>query len=95
MNKEEKIDEICRKEDGIQKVKDWLVVLFFFAAIAVVVVSYRALSASVNDHGKTAVVTMLVALSVFAGVIVAGYFYNKFLTKKLNKLWEQKKIFKA
>lgn len=89
-NKKE-IKEICSKESKVQLVKEWLNILFFLAAAIVAVVHYKVLSVPTTDHGKSAVTVIIITLSVFAGLIIAGYFYDRFLTKKLDKLWEQKK----
>ncbi len=91
-NNEKKVEEICRKEDKIKVIKEWLVVLFFLAAVMVGIVFYIGISASTNDNGKTAEITMLIALVTFAGLIIAGYIFNKFLSKKLHRLWQQKKL---
>ncbi len=91
-NNEEEIREICRKEDNVLATKAWLRILFFLAAVVVAIVYYKALSAPMTDHGKTAVETICITLSIFASLLIAGYFYDKLLSKKLNGLWKQKKL---
>jgi uncharacterized membrane protein YkgB len=76
---EKKIDEICHKEGKVQQTKEWLGVLFFLAAITVLITCYKVLSAPITDHGKIAGATIIITLSVFAGLIIAGYLYNRFL----------------
>ena len=92
MKNENQIDAICRKEGKIQQAKEWLGILFFVAAAIVAVICYKAVTAPIADHGETAVITILITLSTFAGLLITGYLYNRFLSKKLDRLWEQKKL---
>jgi len=92
MKNENQIEEICRKEGRVQQTKKWLGILFFVAAAIMAVIYYNALSAPITDNGKAAATQILISLSTFAGLIIAGYFYNRFLSKKLDRLWEQKKL---
>lgn len=89
---EKKIDEICHQEGRIQQAKEWLIVLFFLVIILMAAIFYKALSAPVVDNGKAAVITIIITLSVFAGLLISGYFCDKFLSKKLDKLYEQKQL---
>jgi uncharacterized membrane protein required for colicin V production len=92
MKNENQIDEICRKESKVQLTKEWLGILFFVAAAIVAVIYYKALSAPIADHGEAAAITIIITLSAFAALLISGYFYNGFLSKKLDRLWEQKKL---
>ncbi|HBA37023.1 TPA: hypothetical protein DCZ15_04105 [Candidatus Falkowbacteria bacterium] len=92
MKKETKIDEICRKENKVQLTKEWLRILFFVTAAIVAIIYCKALSTPIIDHGETAAITITVTLSAFAALLISGYFYNGFLSKKLDRLWEQKKL---
>lgn len=89
---ENQINEICLKESKVQLMKEWLGILFFVAAAIVAVMDYKALSSTATDHGETAVTIMLVTRIVFVGLLLTGYFYNRFLSKKLDMFWEQKKL---
>jgi len=97
MKNEKQINEICRKESKVLAVKEWLCVLFFLAAIVTAVIYLKALSNAVDpllgiEADQTAVKTIIITFSVFAVSVIAGYFYNKFLSKELNRLWEQKQL---
>ena len=98
MRNEKKIDEICRKEGKVKQIKEWLGILFFVAAIIVAIVYYKAMALPVSNYASDlerdrAAVTIIIAdLSVFAVTIIAGYFYNRFLSKELDKLYEQKQL---
>jgi uncharacterized membrane protein len=95
---EEKIDEICHKEGKVLIIKEWLGVLFFVAAIVVAGVYIKALSLPVSNYvsdmerDRVAATVIIICLSAFAATITAGYFYNQLLSKKLDRLWEQKKL---
>lgn len=86
------LKEVCEKENRVQQMKEWLNILFFVASAIVAVICYQSITAQTVDHGKTEVITIIVTLSIFAGLLISGYFYSKFLSKKLDKLWEQKKL---
>ena len=92
MKNENHIENICREEGKIQLIKDWLGISFFIAAAIVAVIYYKAVTAPITDHGETAVITIIMTLSVFAGLLMFGYFYNRMLSKRLDSLWEQKKL---
>ena len=92
MGNKNQIEEICCKESKVQLKKEWLGILFFVAAVIVAVIYYKAFSAPIADHGVAAGKTILIALSTFAVLLIFGYFYNGFLSKKLDRLWEQKKL---
>jgi len=89
---EEKIREIYHKELKIQLIKDWLVILFFLACGIVAAIYCGTLFLTVAVDGKAAAVTILTTLIIFSGLLISGYCYNKFLSKKLDKLWDQKKL---
>ena len=93
MKNEKEILEICKKERNVILKQQWLVTLFFIAAAAVIgIICCKALTAPIADHGEAAGTTILATLSVFAGLIISGFFYYKFLSKKMDRLWEQKKL---
>ena len=96
MKNQKKINEICRKEGKVQLIKEWLGVLFFVAAIIVAIIYYKAVSFAVTvpdmKYDQIAGETIIITLTVFAGLLIAGYFFNKFLSKKLDRLWEQKQL---
>ncbi len=92
MKSENELKEICDKENKIQSIKDCLNILFFAVSAIVAVICCQSITAQTVDHGKTEVITIIVTLSIFAGLLISGYFYSKFLSKKLDKLWEQKKL---
>ena len=93
MKNEKEILEICKKERKIILKKQWLVTLFFVAAAVVIgIICCKALSAPVGDYGEAAGLAILITLSIFASLIISGFFYYKNLSKKLDKLWEQKKL---
>jgi len=97
---EEKINAICQKEGKVQQTKEWLGVLFFVAVIIVAIVYYKAISFAVNvpdplltmKYDRIAGATIIITLAIFAGLLISGYFYNGMLSKKLDRLWEQKKL---
>jgi|GEM_PF-3573048 len=99
MKNEERINEICRKEGRVLLIKEWLGVLFFVAAIIVAIIYYKVISFAVivpdqflrMEYCGIAVETIIITLAIFAGLLVSGYFYNRFLSKRLDILWEQKK----
>ena len=97
MKNENQINEICRKESKVQLMKEWLDVLFFVAAIIVAIVYYKAISFAVTPdplltmkYDQIAGAAIIITLSIFVCLLISGYFYNRFLSKKLDKLWEQK-----
>lgn len=100
MKNKEKINEICRKEGNVQLMKEWLGILFFVAVIIVAIIYYKAISFAVTvpdplltmKYDQIAGETIIITLTVFAGLLIAGYFFNKFLSKKLDRLWEQKQL---
>jgi D-alanyl-lipoteichoic acid acyltransferase DltB (MBOAT superfamily) len=87
-----KITEICDKKNKIQSIKEWLEILFFAISAIVAVICYQSITAQTADHGQTEVITIIVTLSAFAVLCISGYFYSQFLSKKLDRLWEQKKL---
>ena len=90
MKNEEKLAEICKKEEKILLKQQWLVLLFFVAAAVVVgIICYVFVAI---DYGDVAAIIILITLSVFASIVISGYFYDKSLSKKLDRLWEQKKL---
>ena len=90
---EEKISEICGKEKQVLNIKNWLITLFFLAAIIVALIIIKSLFTTNLDHGQEAVTNIIITLSIFAISIIAGYLYGQRLSKKMDKLWEQKKEF--
>lgn len=92
----EKIEVIYLKERKVLAIKEWLGILFFLLSIIVAVVFVKALSIPEVDplltmeHDRKVVIIILINFSVFAFSIVAGYFYNKALSKKLDRLWVEK-----
>jgi hypothetical protein len=100
MKNDYQIDKICLKEGKIMLIKEWLGVLFFVAAIIVAIVYYKAISFAVNvpdplfamKYDRISGAIIIITLAIFAGLLIAGYLYNRALTKKLDKLWERKKL---
>lgn len=98
--KKKEIDGICREEAKVQLTKEWLGILFFVATIIVAFVYYKAISFAVNvpdplltmEYDKIALGVIIIALTIFASLLVSGYFYNIFLSKKLDRLWGQKQL---
>ena len=97
MEKNEKeIETIYLKERKVLAIKEWLGILFFLLSIIVAAVYIKVLLTPVEDplltmeHDRKALVIILVTLSVFAVAIIAGYFYNKALSRKLDRLWIEK-----
>jgi hypothetical protein len=94
--KEKEIEKICKKEGKILATKEWLCAAFFLSAVITAIVYLKSLSEALNsslgiDGDRAAVVKIIIAFSVFAVSIIAGYLYNQLLSKKLDRLWEQKK----
>lgn len=92
MKKEQKINEICSKEREIQAVKEWLGISFFVVAAIVTIMIYATLTSSMEDRGEIVVEKIISILSAFAGLLIFGYLYDKFLSKRLEILWEQRKM---
>lgn len=96
MKKEEEIAKICRKESRIILIKECLIFLFFLTGAFVFWVFIKSVSSPAADpfttleYDRLAMVRIIITFSIFAILVVAGYFYNKALTKKLEKLWRQK-----
>lgn len=100
MKNENQINEICRKEGRVRLTKEWLVILFFIAIIIVAIIYYKAISFAVTvpdplltmEYDRIAGARIIITLSVFVGFLITGYCYNMFLSKKLDRLWEQKQL---
>jgi hypothetical protein len=100
MKNKNQIEEICNKEDKMLLTKEWLDIAFFVAVIIVAIVCYKAISLAVTvpdplitmKYDRIAGATIIITLAIFAGLLVSCYFYNRFLSKKLDMLWEQKKL---
>ncbi len=91
---EKQISEICYKEDRVKLIKEWLRISFFILSTVVimlmVIFAGTAKDQSIGDQ-RMAVIKIIVTLLTFALLIIAGYFYDRFLSKKMDKLWEEKK----
>jgi len=92
-----KIEEICRKEGKVVAAKEWLGVLFFLASIIVAWIFIKALSTPVTNpllvmkHDAMVVEKLLITLMTFTVAIISGYLLNWTLSKKMDRLWKQKK----
>lgn len=89
------IEEIVKQEAKISN-KKWYLKASFFLVSALVILIYvlavkEALAKDDLLSDQVALVKIIVTLSVFAGLLIVGYFYNQKLSKKLDKLWEEKK----
>lgn len=100
MKNKEEIDKICRKANKLRLTQEWLRILFFVAVIIVTIVYYKAISFAVTvsdplltmKYDRIAGATIIITLSVFAGLLMSGYFYNQYLSRKLDQLWDEKKL---
>lgn len=84
------LEKIVAKEKKIQSTKEWLGILFFVVAAIVAIMIYATLASSIEGEviGKRIIIT----LSAFAGLLIFGYLYDKLLSKRLEILWEQRKM---
>ena len=98
MKNEKKVEEICRQEKKLLAIKEWLVVSFFLASAVVVWVYISALMDRAADpllnieQDRVVATKIITTLFTFAVTIIAGYLYNKALSKKLDRLWEKKSV---
>jgi len=96
MNSKE-IERLASQEAKICNQKWYLGASFFPAIIIVIWIYVRAIMEAVNNpvfdikHDQMAATKILITYSLFAVALVIGYLYNQKLSKKLDRLWEQKK----
>jgi len=86
------IDEICRKEEVAENKKTWLCIICILAAIITAIICVVTIFNPVTDRGEAAALTIIITLSIDECIIISGYFYNRYLSKKLEQLFEQKKL---
>ena len=96
MNDKE-IERIANQEQKVLLAKMYLWVLFFILSALVFWTFVKAVMESMANpafdikQDQMAATKIIIALSLFAVALVIGYLYDKKLSKKLDKLWEQKK----
>ena len=96
MNKKE-IEKIANQEKKVLLTKTYLWVSCFILGIFVIWIYVKAVMESMAnpafdiERDQMAVTKIIITLSLFAVALVIGYLYDKKLSKKLAKLWEQKK----
>ncbi len=88
MNNQEKIELICKQERKITVIKEWLIVAFFLTCFAVALLIVYFIFAQTNEEAPKNIVYVLI---VFAASLFLGFAYNNNLSKRLNRLWEEKK----
>ena len=84
------LEKIVAKEKKIQSTKEWLGILFFVVAAIVAIMIYATLASSIE--GEVIGKKIIIILSAFAGLLIFGYLYDKLLSKRLEILWEQRKM---
>lgn len=94
---ENEIEKIANQEKKIVLTKTYLWLSFFPLSVFVFWTFIKAvMESSANSEfdikqDQMAVTKIIITLSLFAVALVIGYLYNKKLSKKLDKLWQQKK----
>lgn len=95
MKNEVKITEICKKEEKLEAIREWLIVLFFVALVVVVLLLIKFINGALGADDSLAVqrvmvVNIILTLLSFAAAFVSGYFIDKKLSKKIIQLNEEK-----
>lgn len=88
MDNQEKINEICKRERRVSVIKEWLVIAFFLTCFAVVLLIVYFMFTNNNQETPKNIINVLIS---FAVILFFGFAYNNSLSKKLNRLWEEKK----
>ena len=94
---EKEIKKIADQEQKIVLTKWYLEASFFPLIILVIWVYIKALMTPAANpifdmkHDQMVATKILITFSLFAVALIIGYFYNLKLSKKLDRLWEQKK----
>ena len=88
MNNQEKIELICKQERKIVAIKEWLTVVFVLACFASPLLIVHSIFTQANEEAPKNIVYVLI---IFATSLFLGFAYNNKLSKRLNRLWEEKK----
>jgi hypothetical protein len=89
MKNEAEIEKIANQEQKVSNVKTYLIILFFLISAAVIVIFFSVLfNRDINDKYITKILATFISYAV---LLAGGYLYNRALSKKLDKLWNQKK----
>lgn len=91
MKNEEAIEQIVSQENKVSNQKTYLWVAFFLVSLAVGVIVFMTLKNYHSGSEKSAVI-ILTTYTVYALLLFAGWFYDRYLSKKLERLWNEKKL---
>jgi len=90
MKNEEAIGIIIHQEQKVSNLKTYLIISFFLISIAALIIFISVVADYAGD--KSSAIKILVTFIVYAVLLVAGYYYNQSLTKKLDRLDDQKQL---
>lgn len=99
MKKEEKLSDICRKEEKITTAKEWLFILFFaigiisFIFAVMAIIKAFGVAAMPGDNlvkEQELLILIIVSLWVVIIDVLSGYFTIRCLSKKIDKLNREK-----
>lgn len=89
MKNEKEIEKIYNQEQKVSNLRTYVRISFFLVSAVVIIIF---VSVIINHAGgKLPAVKILVTLIVYAVSLVIGYLYDWILSKKLDRLWNQKK----
>lgn len=91
MENEAEIEKIANQEQKVTNLKTYLIISFFLISIIVIIIFFSSLFGHLHD--QMSATKILIMFIVYVVLLVVGYFCNKALSKKLDKLWDQKKSF--
>lgn len=88
MKNEVEIKKIVKQEQKVSNTKTYLIILFFIVSIVVIISFFVIIrSQAVSEVRGAQILTMAIVYKV---LLIAGYFYNRALSVKMKKLWNQR-----